>query len=81
MHCLHMLRSHARMQHFYTPNKGVHRQMCETFRKREYEITMARSSDSKNKVEEDLEKRLKKSKFAYVADQQIKAIRNNLDAL
>ena len=55
--------------------------MCETFRKREYEITMARSSDSKNKVEEDLEKRLKKSKFAYVADQQIKAIRNNLDAL
>ena len=48
-------------------------------RQREYEITMARSSDSKNKVEE--EKRLTKSKFAYVADQQIKAIRNNLDAL
>ena len=81
MHCLHMLRSHARMQHFYTPNKGVRQRgkMCEMIRQREYEITMARSSDSKNKVEE--EKRLTKSKFAYVADQQIKAIRNNLDAL
>lgn len=79
MHCLHMLRSHARMQHFYTPNKGVHKQMCDTFRQREYEITMARSSDSKNKVEE--EKRLTTSKFAYVADHQIQAIRNNLDAL
>ena len=79
MHCLHMLRSHARMQHFYTPNKGVHRQMIDTFRQREYELTSARSSDSKDQVEE--EKRLTASKFAYVADQQIEAIRNNLDAL
>lgn len=53
--------------------------MCDTFRQREYEMTMARSSDSKNKVEE--EKRLTTSKFAYVADQQIEAIRDNLDAL
>ena len=72
MHCLHMLRSHARMQHFYTPNKGVRGQReYETFRLREYETTMPRSSDSKN-VEE--EKRLTTSKFAYVADRQIEAI-------
>ena len=72
MHCLHMLRSHARMQHFYTPNKGESGQReYETFRLRDHEITMARISKN---VEEEEEKRLTFSKFAYVADRQIEAI-------